>query len=115
MLRTQLYADPSNRFLPDLILDSCRQNASKTAIVDSSCGRRLNYGEYGEIVESLARGLIGVRVKPGEVVAIFLSNSWEFCAAFHASQLAGAIPTLLIHRIASAKSVINWKTPVPWF
>ena len=32
---------------------------------------------------------------PGEVVAIFLPNSWEFCTAFHAIQLAGAIPTLL--------------------
>ena len=34
-------------------------------------------------------------IKPGEVVAIFLANSWEFCAAFHAAMLAGAIPTLL--------------------
>ena len=95
MLRTQLYADPNNRFVHDLVLDSCRRNASKTAIVDSSCGRRLTYAEYGDTVESLARGLIGVGVKPGQVVAIFLPNSWEFCAAFHATQLAGAIPTLL--------------------
>jgi len=28
-------------------------------------------------------------------VAIFLANSWEFCASFHGAQLAGAIPTLL--------------------
>ncbi len=95
MLRTQLYADPDNHFLPDLVLESCRRYATKTAIVDSSCGRRLTYAEYGETVESLARGFIGAGVKPGQVVAIFLANSWEFCAAFHASQLAGAIPTLL--------------------
>ena len=95
MLRTQLYAEPGNQFLPDLILDSCRRNAEKTAIVDSSCGRRLTYAEYGETVESLARGFIGVGLKPGQVVAIFLSNSWEFCAAFHATQLSGAVPTLL--------------------
>jgi acyl-CoA synthetase (AMP-forming)/AMP-acid ligase II len=95
MLRTQLYADPQNLFLHDLILDSCRRNAEKTAIVDCSCGRRLTYGQYGEIVESLARGLTAAGVKPGEMVAIFLCNSWEFCAAFHATQLAGAIPTLL--------------------
>jgi len=95
MLRTQLYADPQNLFLHDLILDSCRRNAEKTAIVDCSCGRRLTYAQYGEIVESLARGLTAAGVKPGEMVAIFLCNSWEFCAAFHATQLAGAIPTLL--------------------
>ncbi len=95
MLRTQLYSDPHNQFLHNLVLDSCRRNALKTALVDTSCGRRLTYAEYGDTVESLARGLIAAGVMPGEVVAIFLPNSWEFCTAFHAIQLAGAIPTLL--------------------
>jgi long-chain acyl-CoA synthetase len=95
MLRTQLYADPHNLFLHGLILDSCRRNAPKTALVDVSCGRRLTYAAYGEIVESAGRGLIAAGVQPGDVVAIFLANSWEFCAAYHAATLAGAIPTLL--------------------
>jgi long-chain acyl-CoA synthetase len=95
MLRTQLYAEAHSLFLPDLILDSCRRNAPKTALVDTSCGRRLTFAEYGETVESVARSLIAAGLKPGEVVAIFLPNSWEFCTAFHAIQLAGAIPTLL--------------------
>ena len=95
MLRTQLYANPHNLFLHDVLLDSCRRNARKTALVDASCGRRLTYAEYGEIVEALARGFIAAGVKPGQVVAIFLPNSWEFCAAYHAATLAGAIPTLL--------------------
>jgi acyl-CoA synthetase (AMP-forming)/AMP-acid ligase II len=95
MLRTELYATPHNLFVHDLVLQSCRQNASKTALVDSSCGRRLTYAEYGEVVESLARGLIAAGVNAGEVVAIFLANSWEFAAAYHAVTLAGAIPTLL--------------------
>lgn len=95
MSRTQLYADPYNLFVHDVILESCRRNASKTALVDTSCGRRFTYAEYGETVESLARGLIGTGVAPGEVVAVFLANSWEFTAAYHAITLAGAIPTLL--------------------
>ena len=95
MLRTELYADPHNLFLHDLVLDSCRRNAPKTALVDTSCGRRLTYAEYGDLVESAARGMIANGVKPGDVVAIFLANSWEFCVAFHGAQLAGAIPTLL--------------------
>ncbi len=95
MLRTQLYADPHNLFLHDLVLDSCRRNAQRTALVDASCGRRFTYGEYGEIVETLARSLIATGIQPGEMVAIFLANSWEFCAAYHAATLAGAIPTLL--------------------
>ena len=95
MLRTQLYADPANLFLQDLVLESCRRNPNKTAIVDTSCGRRLSYAEYGNTVESLARGLVAAGVKPGEVVAIFHANSWEFCASYHAATFAGAIPTLL--------------------
>src|SRR5579862_9790914 len=95
MLRTQLYADPHNRFLHDVVLDSCRRNAEKTAMVDASCGRRFTYAEYGETVECLACGLMAAGVKPGDVIAIFLANSWEFCTAYHAATLAGAIPTLL--------------------
>ena len=95
MLRTQLYADPHNLFLHNLVLDSCRRNAQKTALVDPSCPRRMTYAEYGEAVEAAARGLISAGIQPGDIVAIFLPNSWEFCVAFHATQLAGAIPTLL--------------------
>jgi long-chain acyl-CoA synthetase len=95
MLRTQLYADPHNLFLHDLVLESCRRHAPKTALVDSSCRRRLTYSEYGDTVESVARGLIAAAVKPGDMIAIFLPNSWEFCVTYHAATLVGAIPTLL--------------------
>src|SRR6266853_1263553 len=95
MPRTELYAEAHNLFLHDLILASCRHNPRKIALIDSSCGRRLTYSEYGDTVEFLARGLIAAGLRPGEVVAIFLPNTWEFCAAYHATTLAGAIPTLL--------------------
>src|SRR5690349_16062492 len=95
MLRTQLYGNPCGRFLHELILESCRRFPDKTAIVDPSCNRRITYSEYGDTVESLTRGLIGAGLKPGEVVAIFLCNCWEFCAAYHATTLAGGVPTPL--------------------
>jgi long-chain acyl-CoA synthetase len=95
MLRTQLFADPHGLFLHDVVLDSCHRNASKTALVDTSCGRRFTFAEYGDAVESVGRGLVAAGIKPGDVIAIFLLNSWEFCVAYHAATLAGAIPTLL--------------------
>jgi long-chain acyl-CoA synthetase len=95
MLRTQLYADPTNVFVHDAVLASCRRHPEKTALVDTSCGRRMSYAEYGETVEALARGLVAAGLKPGEIAAIFLANSWEFCVAYHAATLAGGIPTLL--------------------
>jgi long-chain acyl-CoA synthetase len=95
MLRDLLFADPHDLFLHDLVLESCRKHGAKTALVDASCGRRLTFTEYGETVERLAHGLIAAGVAPGEVVAIFLPSCWEFCAAYHAATLAGAVPTLL--------------------
>src|SRR5271163_438557 len=95
MLRTQLYADPTGRFVHDVVLESCRKYAGKTALVDTSCDRRFTFAEYGSLVESLARGLISAGLAPGEVVAIFLPNSWEFAITYHAATLAGGIPTLL--------------------
>jgi acyl-CoA synthetase (AMP-forming)/AMP-acid ligase II len=95
MLRTELYADPSGRFVHDVVLQSCRQNSSKTALVDTSCNRRFTFAEYGERVESVARGFLSAGLQPGEVIAIFLPNSWEFAIAYHAATLAGGIPTLL--------------------
>ncbi len=95
MLRDRLYADPHNLFVHDLVLAACRRNLQKIALVDTSNGRRMTYAEYGETVESLARGFVGAGIRPGDVIAIFLANSWEFCIGFHAATLAGAIPTPL--------------------
>ena len=95
MLRTRLYADPHGLFVHDLVLASCQKFPQKTAIVDSSCGRRISYGEYGELVQAAARGLVAAGLRPGEVVGIYLANSWEFCVAYHAATLAGGIPTPL--------------------
>ena len=95
MLRTQLYADPSGRFVHDVVLETCQRLPGKTALVDTSCGRAFTCGEYAEHVESLARGLVAAGLQPGEVVAILLPNSWEFAITYHAATLAGAVPTLL--------------------
>jgi len=95
MLRTQLHADPHGRFLHDLILNSCDLYPHKTALIDTSCNRRITYADYGELVRTAARNLTAAGLTPGEVLAIYLPNSWEFAVAYHAATLAGAIPTLL--------------------
>ena len=95
MLRSQLFADPHGRFLHDVVLGSCEQYGSKVAIVDPSCNRRITYGEYGDLVRTIASGLVAAGLKPGEVVAVYLPNCWEFCAVYHAATVAGGVPTLL--------------------
>ena len=80
MLRSQLFANPQGRFLHDIVLGSCEQYPHKIAIIDSSCDRRITYSEYGDLVRTIAGGLVAAGLKPGEVVAIYLPNCWEFCA-----------------------------------
>ena len=95
MQRTTLLADPTGLFLHDVILQNCQLHPVKTALIDSSCNRRITYGEYATLVESLAHGLVAAGLRPGDVIAIFLPNSWEFAIAYHAATLAGGTPTLL--------------------
>jgi long-chain acyl-CoA synthetase len=92
-----LAADPNGLFVHDLILRASSQFGNKAAIIDTSCSppRRITYSEYGTIVESVARGLTAAGIHPGERIALYLPNSWEFCAAYHATTLAGAVPTPL--------------------
>jgi long-chain acyl-CoA synthetase len=95
MLRTQLYSDPAAKRVHEIVLESCQRNPGKTALIDTSCGQSLTYADYGERVEALARGFTTAGLRPGEIIAIFLPNSWEFAITYHAATLAGAIPTLL--------------------
>src|SRR3954468_6492210 len=100
-MRSQLYADPTGKFLHDAVLESCSKFANKTALVDLSAvdtgGRpkRISYAELGAAIVAAARGLAAAGLKPGDRVGIFLANSWEFCVACHAITLAGGIPSPL--------------------
>ena len=94
--RTRLYRDPGGLFVHNLILEACQHFGDKPAIIDHSTSppKKISYADYGESVERLA-AQFSARFQPGEVIGIFLFNSWEFCVAYHAATLAGCIPTLL--------------------
>jgi acyl-CoA synthetase (AMP-forming)/AMP-acid ligase II len=94
-MRTKLFRDPTGILLHQAILETCKRAPSAEAIVDTSDGRRLTYAELGESIEQAARGFVAAGLRPGDVAAIFLPNSWEYSVAVHAITLAGGIPTLL--------------------
>jgi long-chain acyl-CoA synthetase len=96
-LRRDLYADPAGLFVHDIVLRSCRRASDRIFLIDVSYpeARQIRYGHYGELVEDAARGLVAAGLHPGERVAIYLFNSWEYAVAYHAATLAGGIPTPL--------------------
>ena len=98
MQRTKLHADPEGVFLHDAILAACNKFPKKVAMVDTSClpyPRRITFAEYADLVERVAKNFVVHGIKPGEVVAIYLPNCWEYAVAYHAATLAGALPTLV--------------------
>ena len=97
------------RFVHDAVLASCRRHPQKTALVDTSCGRRLTYAEYGETVEALARGLVAAGVKSGEVIGIFLANSWESARLTMRRPSREEFRPCFNPLIASGKCGISWE------
>ncbi|HEX7960764.1 MAG TPA: AMP-binding protein [Terriglobales bacterium] len=98
--RKRLHADPTGQTLHGAILDACHRFGPTTAIVDSSVPadhehHSWNYSRYAEMLERVAKNFVAIGVEPGDVIAIFVCNSWEFCVGYHAATLAGAIPTPL--------------------
>lgn len=94
-MRTALHADFHGIFLHDAILAACSAFGEREAIVDTSVGQRISYAELGDRIQRFARGLITLGLRPEDVVAVWLANSWEYVALVHAVTLAGGIPTLL--------------------
>lgn len=94
-MRNRLYADPTGRFLHDVILEGCRSAATREVLIDCSTSprRRMSGDEYAGLVEQAAHGFVSAGIGAGDVIAIFLPNSWEYAVAYHAATLAGAIAT----------------------
>src|SRR5690349_17597300 len=91
----QLSADPTGKFLHQVVLDGCQGAGDRVVLVDSSITppRRITGNEYAALLEQVARGFVAAGIQPGDVIAVFLMNSWEYAIAYHAATLAGAIAT----------------------
>ncbi len=78
------------RSLRQLLEDTARF-AERVYIVDEDT--RIDYGTHLELVDGLAAALRDeYAIQPGERVAIFAANRWEWVVTFWAIATAGAIP-----------------------
>jgi acyl-CoA synthetase (AMP-forming)/AMP-acid ligase II len=94
-MHRQLYADPTGKFVHQVVLDACERAGQRIVLVDTSLVpfRRITGAEYVSMVEQVAHGFVAAGIRPGEIISIFLSNCWEYAVAFHAATLAGAVVT----------------------
>lgn len=81
----------------NLIDKAAQDYPDKTAIVHR--GRRITYAQYLQEVESLARGLISLGLRPGERVGLLMPTVPEHAFAINAAIKAGGEAVLLNSRL----------------
>jgi fatty-acyl-CoA synthase len=75
------------------IEDNCKNYPDRTCVVDGNI--RLTYGEMEQRASRLAHTLSGMGVSPGDRVAIFQTNCYQFVEMIYAiAKLKGIIVTL---------------------
>lgn len=62
-------------------------------------GRRISYREMDQLADRAARGLMALGVRPGDRVALWMSNIWEWIVAQFAITRMGAVMTPINTRL----------------
>ena len=91
------------RSLLEMLRATVDQWPNHEAIVEAEAGgRRLNYRDFWDLSARAAGGLRAQGIQPGDRVAIRLGNGADWCIAFFAIQMAGAIAVPVNTRFTEA-------------
>ncbi|WP_188596631.1 AMP-binding protein [Thermocladium modestius] len=77
--------------LYEMLDKHAREDAGHNALI--FMGRRMTYGELGELSDRFAGGLRSLGVKRGDIIALFLPNSPQFAIAYFGALKLGAVVT----------------------
>ncbi|WP_083749639.1 AMP-binding protein [Frankia sp. CcI49] len=105
---------------------TCRAHGDREAVVGYRAGSatpgsatadRLTYAQLADRVERVASFLLGVGVRPGDVVSVQLPNWWQFPAVALATLRVGAVlnPVLPIHRAREISFATGMLRPRVYF
>ena len=81
--------DPADTTLPELVGRACDIWGDGLAVVDGPV--RMSYSDLGEGVERTARALAASGARPGDRVAVWAPNCWQWVVAALAVMRAGAV------------------------
>lgn len=73
------------------ITRNCSFYPQGMALISGDDGRKFTWSEFNKKVNQLGNALLGIGVKKGDLVAIYLPNSPEFVFAFYAIMRIGAV------------------------
>ena len=81
--------DLSHTTLPALIGWSVEEHATEDAVVDGAV--RMTYAELGDAVDECARAVVASGIGPGDRVAVWAPNCWQWVVASLGALRAGAV------------------------
>ena len=92
--------------IPAMLRDVTAAHPDQEAVVDSSANPtvRLTYAEVKERVDEIAAAVVAAGVEPGDRVAIWAPNCWEWIVALLGLQSAGAVLVPLNTRYKGAEA-----------
>ncbi len=88
--------------IPALLLDAAGRHGGDEALVDGEV--RLTWAELRDHAERAGRALLAIGVEPGDRVAIWAPNTWEWAVALLGLQWAGAVLVPLNTRYKGAEA-----------
>jgi cyclohexanecarboxylate-CoA ligase len=75
--------------LGEVFARTCAARGDAVALIDAA--HRLRFADWDRLAAAAARGLLGLGVRPGDVVAYQLPNWWEAAVVFLAAARVGAV------------------------
>jgi acyl-CoA synthetase (AMP-forming)/AMP-acid ligase II len=97
--------------IPALLRDAAERHGSTEALVDRSATPevRLSFPELRDRVDAMARALVAHGIEPGDRVAIWAPNCWEWVVALLGLQSAGAalVPLNTRYKGMEAADILN--------
>ena len=92
-----------------------RMTPDNEAIIDSTTGRRITFGDLDRHVRKLANALLGLGLQKGDRVGVLSMNSIEYCALYFACGRAGLIAQPMNWRLSppELKKIIDNGSVMP--
>ena len=90
--------------IPSMVRDVARQHGDADALIDVDAGIALTFHQLGAAVLDAAKAFTASGIQPGDRVAVWAPNIWEWPIAALGAQTAGAILVPLNTRFKGAEA-----------
>ena len=92
---------PTGVSLPGFLIQQAARRPSKIAYIDGETGNTRTFGQVVELSQRAAAGYVALGLQPGEVVALYSQNTFDWPVAYYGALLAGGVVTTVNHLYTS--------------